>query len=269
MNLKPEAFTGGDDWQEYISHFEVCAELGRWNDHEKVLALAAFLRGPARTFYISLPIESRQPYAVLVDKLEQRFGSSRQHNRWLSRFESIRRTPNESIAALADDLRQMSQKAYPNLDALAQEALSINQLYKSITLEMKCRCIDKDCQTIADAVEVIERYEAVLGEGEKRKQAVRAIGDDKDIKRNNSGGSAGTIQPELTDTLKQIMTRLERLESGQTAKFGGRQNQNNRQCFICRAPDRFTRKCPMYQQKPDTRNRPYGGNGKQQGTNNQ
>lgn len=269
LNLKPEAFTGGDDWQEYISHFEVCAELGRWNDHERVLALAACLRGPARTFYISLPIESRQPYAVLVDKLEQRFGSSRQQNRWLSRFESRRRTSNESIAALADDLRQMSQKAYPNLDALAQEALSINQLYKSITLEMKCRCIDKDCQTIADAVEVIERYEAVLGEGEKRKQAVRAIGDDKDVKRSNSGGSADTIQPELTDTLKQILTRLERLESGQTPKFGGRQNQNNRHCFICRAPDHFMRECPMFQQKPEARNRPYGGNGKQHGSNNQ
>lgn len=78
--------------------------------------------------YISLPIESRQPYAVLVDKLEQRFGSFRQQNRWLSRFESRRRSPNESIAALADDLRQMSHKAYLNLNALAQEALSINQL---------------------------------------------------------------------------------------------------------------------------------------------
>lgn len=209
------------------------------NDNEKVLALAAYLRGPARTFYISLPIESKQPYAVLVDKLEQRFGSSRQQNRWLSR-----RTPNETIAALADDLRQMSQKAYPNLDALAQEALPINQLYISITLKMKCRCIDKNCQTIADAVEVIQRYEAVLGEGEKRKQAVRAIGDDKDIKRSNSGSSAGTNQPEMTNTLKQIMTRLERLESGQTPKFSGRQNQNNRQCFICRAPDHFMRECP-------------------------
>lgn len=123
--------------------------------------IAVCLRCLARTFYI----KSRQTYAVLVDILEQRFRSSRQQNRWLSRFESRRRTPNESIVALADDLRQMSQKAYPNLDALAQEALPINQLYKSITLKMKCRCINKDCQNIADAVEVIERYEAVLGEG--------------------------------------------------------------------------------------------------------
>jgi hypothetical protein len=31
---------------------------------------------------------------------------------------------------------------------------------------MKWRCIDRDSHTIADAVEVIERYEAVLENGE-------------------------------------------------------------------------------------------------------
>ena len=84
-------------------------------------------------------------------------------NRWLSKFEARRRQTDESIAVLADDLRQMSQKAYSNLDPRAQEALALNQLYKSISLEMKCRCIDKNCKTVADAVEVIERYEAILG----------------------------------------------------------------------------------------------------------
>ena len=243
LNLKPEPFNGSDDWEEYISHFEVCAELGRWNEQEKVLALAACLRGPARTFYISLPAEFRQPYEVLITKLEQRFGSSRQQNRWLSRFESRRRKPTESIAALADDLRQMSQKAYPNFDALAQEALSINQLYKSISLEMKCRCIDKDCQTMADAVEVIERYEAVLEDGEKRKP-VRALGsDDRAPRKTLSSPSAS--QTEILEALKAILTRLEKLESGQSTRSNGRQGPRTRACYICQSPDHFMRECPI------------------------
>ena len=51
MSIKPEPYDGGEDWEEYISHFEICAELGKWHETDKVLALAAALRGPARTFY--------------------------------------------------------------------------------------------------------------------------------------------------------------------------------------------------------------------------
>jgi hypothetical protein len=265
LNLKPEPFNGSDDWQEYISHFEVCAELGRWNDQDKVLALAACLRGPARTFYISLPAEFRQPYEVLITKLEQRFGSSRQQNRWLSRFESRRRKPTESIAALADDLRQMSQKAYPNLDALAQEALSINQLYKSVSLEMKCRCIDRDCQTIADAVEVIERYEAVLEDGDKRKP-VRALGsDDKASGETQSRPNAS--QTEMSETLKVILTRLEKLESGQYTKSNGNPGPRTRACYICQSPDHFMRDCPVRNQQNHNAGRSRGK--KMQGSHNQ
>lgn len=44
-----------------------------------------------------------------------------------------KRSPGESIAVLGDDIRQMAQRAYYNLDALAQEALALNQLYKVIS----------------------------------------------------------------------------------------------------------------------------------------
>ena len=41
---------------------------------------------------------------------------------------------------------------------------------------MKCRCIDKDCLTVAEAVDVIERYESIVGDpsGNNRKQNLRA-----------------------------------------------------------------------------------------------
>jgi hypothetical protein len=56
MSIKPEPYDGGEDWEEYIFHFEICAELGKWHETDKVLALAAALRGPARTFYISATV---------------------------------------------------------------------------------------------------------------------------------------------------------------------------------------------------------------------
>ena len=259
LTIKPEVYNGADDWYEYISHFEVCAELGRWSDEDKVLALAASLRGPARTYYISLPIQSRQPYTTLVGKLEQRFGSSRQQNRWLSKFEARRRQTDESIAVLADDLRQMSQKAYSNLAPRAQEALALNQLYKSISLEMKCRCIDENCKTVADAVEVIERYEAILGEGDtKKKQTVRAVGQGQSGGYNGNRGGNKQFPPKgpnhsansMENVLQQMQQRLERIESNMnrnapySSPYGGR-SQENRPCFLCGSEEHLMRHCPL------------------------
>ena len=35
--IKPESFSGNEDWEEYQSHFEDCAELSRWDHRSKVL----------------------------------------------------------------------------------------------------------------------------------------------------------------------------------------------------------------------------------------
>ena len=96
--------------------------------------------------------------------MRQRFGSSSNAIKWLNQLESRQRKPGESMAALCDDLRQLSKKAYIQLDSQAQEAIGLNQLYKIITLEMKCRCVDNDCQTLHEAASVVDRYEAILGE---------------------------------------------------------------------------------------------------------
>ena len=76
---------------------------------------------------------------------------------------------SKSIAALGDDLRQMAHKAYRKLDTLAQDALVLNQLYKNISLEMKSKCIDKECETVATVVDIIDKHEAIFELNDKKK----------------------------------------------------------------------------------------------------
>jgi hypothetical protein len=80
-SVKPETYDGSADWDEYLCHFQVCAELGKWDKREKVLALSASLRGAARTFFMGLAKSERGDYETLLVKLGQRFGSLRQQNR--------------------------------------------------------------------------------------------------------------------------------------------------------------------------------------------
>lgn len=251
FSIKPDPYNGKDDWEEYISHFENCAELGRWGEKDKVLALSASLRGPARTFYITLTTDDKQSYRTLVNKLGHRFGSSRQQNRWLSRFESRKRQPDETIAELGDDLRQMAQKAYSNLDTQAQEALALNQLYKAISLEMKCRCIDRDCKSASEAVEIIERYEAILGDGRDNKKfglrAVSEVNPPKGMQNYTQSRSSASDNADIERALKQVTNRLEKLEkvNGPNTAGPGRLDRGRRLCYQCSSTSHFVRDCPF------------------------
>ena len=52
---------------------------------------------------------------------------------------------------------------------------------------MKCRCIDRDCRTVESAVQVVERYEAILGEGtDKKNSNVRAVNSIRDSGPSNT-----------------------------------------------------------------------------------
>ena len=112
--------------------------------------------------------------------------SVRRRSRYLTKFETRNRGQGETIASLGDDLRLLAQRAYPELGTDAQESLALHQFYKAISLEMKCRCIDRDCRTVEPAVQVVERYEALLGEStEKKKGNVRAINNIADSRPSN------------------------------------------------------------------------------------
>ncbi|KAK3579975.1 hypothetical protein CHS0354_000852 [Potamilus streckersoni] len=58
---------------------------------------------------------------------------------------------------------------YSNLGAVAQEAIALNQLYKTSSLEMKYRCMDRECKTVS------ETYEAVTGDNNARKSSVTCV----------------------------------------------------------------------------------------------
>ena len=158
-------------------------------------------------------------------KFSERFGSVRQQSRYLTKFETRNRGQGETIASLGDDLRLLAQRAYPELGTAAQKSLALYQFYKAISLEMKCRCIDRDCMTVESAVQVVEQYEAILGEGtEKKKGNVRAINNIADSRpsnpqpyhnrSNNGAKSKDKAQPSATTEaiLKQVLDRLEKLE---------------------------------------------------------
>ena len=247
--IKPDMYDGNSSYEQYASHFEDCSELSGWDNRTKVLMLAASLRGAARSFYMSLTEDERRNYITLTTRLSARFGSNSKHQcMWLDKLENRRRAKGESIASLADDLRQLCQKAYSDLDHRSQEKLALNQLYKLVSIEMKCRCMDHNCLTVNEAVSVIERYESILGAPSTSN--IRAV----------DSGKCSDIE----SVIKRIEARLDKIETSVVHKPKTHNNKSERFCYGCNAPDHLWASCPQNANRGPRR---YRANGTQSANN--
>ena len=209
----------------------VLAELGLWENRIKVLMLATALRGPARDFYDSLTKKERRNFELLSERLAYRFGSSGIHRTiWLRRLENRKRNPSESIVSFAEDIRQLCQKAYSDLNCFSQEILALDQLYRNVSPEMHCRCLDSECTTVGQAVNVIQRYEAILGFQQT---------NIKDRSTESPAYSRTTI----ATIMQHIENRFHQMEvaTKQNCKF---QRRRDNLCYHCKSPNHLLASCP-------------------------
>jgi len=197
---------------------------------------------------MSLDEHERRDYRTLARRMKQRFGSSPHESKYLGLLENRQRRPGESIISLCDDIRQLTKKAYSQLNTASQDIVALNQLYKIISPDMKCRCIDNNCSSIHEAAAVIDKYESILGDGQPRSNRVRAV-------------DTNGVERKLADLIKGLDSRLERLESVNLARSTGTQQQQPRstgeprRCFKCRSEAHFFRDCPQRRHQPsDDRN---------------
>lgn len=111
------------------------------------------------------------------------------------------------LASFGDDLRIMAQRA--ELDSAAQESLALHQFYKGVCPEMRCRCLDRECRTVLEAVDVVERYDLVLGRDDRRRSTIRMVkGDARETQ------PAVQEKPKLTleEQMAFVLTRLEKIQ---------------------------------------------------------
>ena len=246
-HMKPQSYNGDEDWESYLNHFELCAKLGRWSYHDRVLYLAASLRGNAQIYYMTLMPAERSSYHTLVVKLGLRFSNARQQPMWISKLEARVRRQNESIAELGDDLRRMSQRAYSSLNNEAKDMLALNQLYKSVSPELKYKCISKNCTSVTQAVSIIELYEAILGE-DSAKNLVRQATAEPD---RNSQAKESFSYSRDDNNLQGILRKLQNCIDMLSKQFntqtrgdhGPRDRNGQRLCYICFSPRHLQRDC--------------------------
>ena len=247
-HMKPQTYNGDEDWESYLNHFELCAKLGRWSYQNRVLYLAASLRGNAQVYYMTLMPAERSSYHTLVVKLGLRFSNTLQQPMWISRLEARVRGQNESIAELGDDLRRMSQRAYNNLNNEAKEMLALNQLYKSVSPDLKYKCISKNCTSVTQAVSIIELYEGILGEDSSKNLVRQATAEPDRNSQAKESFSYNRDDNDLQGILRKLQNCIDMLNrqcNTQTRGDQGPRDRNGqRRCYICFSPSHLQRDCP-------------------------
>lgn len=124
--VTPEAFNGEGSWTEWYFHFKNVVEINDWNEDSQLKWLKVRLTGRAQTAFQRLPAATQTNFNDAVAALKERFEPKSQKTRYQAELQCRRKKKTESWADLAEDLRLLADKAYPNLDELARETLALN-----------------------------------------------------------------------------------------------------------------------------------------------
>ena len=162
--VMPEAYSGTGDWAEYVQYFEQCAVINGWGDPQKAQFLAVRLRDAAQRFYNTLPVARKHNWQHVSQDMAQRFAPAATAPLFKAQFKSRRRAAGENLADLADELRRMVVRAYPNMADGDRSELVRDQFIEALTpVSLRVRLQENPPATIQAAVEAALHLERVWG----------------------------------------------------------------------------------------------------------
>jgi len=129
--IKPATYDGTGSWHDYIAHFEACAKINHWTDSDKGLYLSVSLRGQAQGVLGNLS-DRTNDFHALSTALEERFAPPNQTELYRCQLKDRRQKASENLAELAQDIRRLTNLAYPSAPSDVKETLSKEQFIDSL-----------------------------------------------------------------------------------------------------------------------------------------
>jgi len=108
--MKPPKFDGRTSLDEFVIAFENCARFNAWSAEDKAAYLMNSLTGSAAQL---LRDSADCTYKELIKKLERRYGTKNQQERYRTEIRCRRRKKEEPVTELAEAIRGLMMLAYP------------------------------------------------------------------------------------------------------------------------------------------------------------
>ncbi|XP_069110225.1 uncharacterized protein [Argopecten irradians] len=221
--MKPHTYDGTDDLEEYLTQFNIVSEINEWSYDSKSLHLAGSLVGGARALLNEMSHEQRRDYKSLVDALNTRFGSENRAEIFRSSLQSKVKGKDETIPELAQAIKRLTRKAYPNAASDMIELLSLDYFIDAITdTEVRLRLREVGPKTISEAERIAVRLEAHrIADKSRGRQTVRVV------EHKKTTSTSDEKLDKLAQQVSSLATEVKDLKSGQS-KTGQQKSQHGK-----------------------------------------
>ena len=264
-NILPEKFSGETSWDDYMVHFQMCAEINGWSQAQKASFLAVSLRGPAQQVLGDLGTAFRYDFDSLSKALARRFGSEGQTELFRVQLKGRMKKTGESYPELAQAIRRLITRAYPHAPLSLQETLAKDYFIDALVdSEMRLRIQQAKPQTLDQAVveaielEAFERAERQRFQTSNKRtvRSTRIVPDNPQSTENDLLVLVKEMAAELKNLKGQVSTmarsnmrdhKFDVVERGQQDRFAKMSRPPRREftCFGCGEKGHVVANCPL------------------------
>ena len=241
VRVKPQLYDGLTDIDEYLTQFNIVAEINQWNSQTKALHLASSLTGSARSLLSELDSGHSRNFPDLVAALQSRFGTVNKAEIYRAQLKNRVRQKGETIPELAQNIRKLTRQAYPAANSDLIDTLALDHFIDSL-LDSEIRIRLRECspKSIQEAETLAVKMEAQRIADRQRNKAVGSVGE-------TSGNSNVSDEiSKITETVNALMDKVEKLQNRQRPRdfqHKGGNTPQNRTHFV---PNRSQRPNPNF-----------------------
>ena len=158
--VAPEKFECGDIlW--WLGDFDCCASANGWNNEKKLTVLLAFLRGQTSLYFHTLKGDKKDTYEHLTSAVRKCFCPKVAREQHYREFEQRALRPKGDPSLFLWDLRQLLDRANPDLTEDTKTALLSRQFMKGLPSTLHLRLSESDpTPTLAKMTEFVHHFRA-------------------------------------------------------------------------------------------------------------
>ena len=225
----PDAFQGTaeNSWDQWSYHFGNVAEVNGWSAEDKLKWLKVRLTGRAQIAFQHLPEDDRDDFDKATKALKERFEPASKKHRYQAELQSRKKKKGENWADFAEDLRAISDKAYPDLQTEARERLALNQFLSQLDDQQVAFAVKQRAPSSLDAaVSATLEMESYM----TPKVTVSSVEVPPSEQEPPSVGAVSNTthvpNDKLVSMLEKLVDRLDKLETSRSGDERRRVEQN-------------------------------------------